>query len=45
MKILIQRKIITEPDIQLNQMLNDEFEKHKIKKRKKTTTNELKRLS
>jgi hypothetical protein len=45
MKILIQRKIITEPDIQLNQMLNDEFEKLKIKKRKKTTTNKLKRLS
>jgi len=34
MKNLIQRKKIMKPNIQLNQMSNDETEKHEHKKRK-----------
>jgi hypothetical protein len=34
MKNLMQRKKIMEPNIQLNQMSNDETEKHEHKKRK-----------
>jgi len=43
MKNPIQRKIITDPNIQLNQISNDEFEKYEIKI--KTITNKLERLS
>jgi len=35
MKNFIQRKKIMEPNIQLNQMSNDETEKHELKKEKR----------
>jgi len=34
MKNPIQRKKFTEPNVQLNQILNDEIEKHEFKKEK-----------